>query len=104
MAAICLGVFLYVWLPTLATAKFEALNSSSEPVELTVEWKDKTLELGRLDPGQRLYFEIDDEAAATFIAHWPSGIRISNEPIYFTSGTVVRADIRDSGIEVFYEY
>lgn len=93
----------YLGMPFLSAPTFEVTNSTGKAVELTVEWRDKMRVLGSITPGKQIEFEIDDEAAITFMTEYTDGSKIRSEPTYFTSGSVLYAEIRESTIEVSYQ-
>ena len=97
------AILAYLGMPFLTSPTFNVTNFAGASVELTVEWRDKMRDLGGIGPGRKIEFEIDDEAAATFVVAYADGSKLRSEPIYFTSGVVVYAEIHESNIEVSYE-
>lgn len=106
-AAILLGLgvatILLVVYPLVATPRFIVTNLSGKAFVLTVEWRDQSMNLGHVEPHKRLEFRHNGEAAITFIAKFPSGVRVSSKPVFFTRGTVVYAQVSESNIKVAYE-
>ncbi|MFG6179321.1 hypothetical protein ACGTN6_18945 [Halomonas sp. THAF12] len=89
--------------PFVDASNLEAMNRTAAPIELTVSWRDHTRSIGGIAPGETLAFAIDDEAAITFIVEHADGKIIESDPMYFTPGLVVRAEVHDAIIKVDYE-
>lgn len=107
--ALCVFAFLAVFAvllhiyPRVLPPKFSVINQSHEPVNMTVEWREKSRDLETVVPGESIDFRINDEAAATFTADYPDGEKFISSPIYFTSGIGIHARVTKRGIEVGYD-
>jgi len=99
---IALGVatILLVVFPLVASPRFITTNLSGDPIVLSVEWRDQSMNLGHVAPDKQIEFRLNDTATITFIARFPNGARISSPPMYFTTGTVLYARVYKSSIEV----
>lgn len=95
-----LATILLVVFPLVFTPRFITANLSDEPIFLTVEWRDQSMSVGNIEPGQQLEFRLNDEAPLTFVARFPGGVRVASMPVPFRRGTVIHARVTSSGIEV----
>ncbi|MDH5445320.1 MAG: hypothetical protein OEY52_07170 [Gammaproteobacteria bacterium] len=85
--------------PYFLGPKFIINNNSQQVVEVTAEWRSNTKELGKLQAGKSIEFHVKDEAGMKITAKFPNGKKITNQPVYFTSGMVFIFDINENGIE-----
>jgi hypothetical protein len=98
---LAIGALAYWVAPHVTTPKFIVKNQANVPVKVTAYWKEKSKDLGELSPGAIIEFEVTDEAAMAFKVIYPNGAVAASSPaIYFTSGTVTNAVVRDSRVEV----
>lgn len=96
-----IGLLAYLVVPLVATPTFVIKNEAGETVEVTAQWRNKVKQLGNIQPGSELVFEIKDEAAMEFRAVFPNGRVVHSGPaVYFTSGTVTEATVTAASIEV----
>ncbi|MDZ7752787.1 MAG: hypothetical protein U5S82_14230 [Gammaproteobacteria bacterium] len=98
------AIFAAVVASALQDARFEVVNASGEVAEVTALWRDRRRELGRVAPGQRLGFTVDDEGGMAFAARFPSGRTLASEPVYFTDGTAVIVTVGDGGMDVRHDF
>jgi len=89
--------------PYMAPPTFNVNNSSGEPVQVTAYWREKNRNLGEIAPGQKVEFEVNDEAAISFKARYPNGKELRSREIYFTTGITIQAEVTELGIEVNYD-
>ena len=91
----------YIVAPYVATPKFIVKNETSSSVQVSAYWREESRDLGQLSAGSVLEFEVNDEAAMEFKATFPNDKVLSSSPaVYFTSGTLTKAIIAESTIEV----
>ena len=104
VCAIMAGVLIYIAAPYLASPSFLVVNEASESVFVTAYWRDKEMIIGSVQPSKEARFSVKDEAAMRFSARYTDGRVVESEEIYFTSGTIVIAEITNSGIKVKYDF
>lgn len=90
--------------PTFFDPEIEVINNSSEAVSVVVEWRNHSRDIGFIQPKSSYAFSVDDEAAVTFKVSYVSGKKYESEPLYFTSGIKVIAQITNDGVEVGYDH
>lgn len=95
LIAMVISLQLYV-----TTPKFRIENISTDTVQVTAYWRDKSKEIGELKTGSIVMFEINDEAAMSFEVVYPDGTVKNTTAVYFTSGTTVYVQINSKGIDV----
>lgn len=101
LAALAAGTLAFLTAPYVATPVFTVTNDSSVSVEVTAHWREEAKSLGILKPGDKLKFEVNDEAAMEFKATKPDGkVLTSAPPVYFTTGTSATAVVKESSIDV----
>ena len=101
--ALSVGILAYLAAPLFSTPKFSVTNKSSETVEIIAFWRKETKNIGQIDPGNKVEFKVNDEAAIKFKAKYASGKEATSEEIYFTSGLSVAARVTENNIELKYE-
>jgi len=84
--------------------RFTVINSSSEQVVVRAHWREEERVLGQLAPGKSITFTVNDEAAMSFTAEFPSGDKLESTGIYFTTSTKVIAEISAKEIKVQYGF
>ncbi|TLU66143.1 hypothetical protein FE810_05325 [Thalassotalea litorea] len=89
-----------VFLLNSAAPKFRVENRSPSPVHVVSYWRNESKDLGLLNSGDIVIFEINAEAAMTFKVTLSNGEVIITEPMYFTSGTKIYAQINEKGVDV----
>lgn len=87
----------------MTTPTFSVSNFSDAPIQVTAYWREKSRDLGEIAPGQKVEFEVNDEATISFKAKYPNGKELKSREIYFTSGIAIQAEVTESGIEVNHE-
>ncbi len=88
----------------LKDPQFEVVNQSQQVVNVSAYWRNKSRELGPIQPSATYVFGLNDEAAMKFTGRFPGGREINSEENYFTGGTGVVATITDKDIEVKYDH
>ena len=101
--ALSVGVLAYIASPFFTEPKFIVTNESSKPVEVIAFWRTETKNIGHIDPGNKIEFKVNDEAAMKFKAKYTSGKEVDSGEIYFTSGLSIAAKVNENNIELNYE-
>ncbi|MEO5342884.1 MAG: hypothetical protein H7842_06025 [Gammaproteobacteria bacterium SHHR-1] len=104
VAIIFFGALVVFAVPSFFDAEIEVINNSPEVVMVVAEWRNSQKEIGPLDSNSSFQFSIDDEAAVKFKVNYASGKEFATEPLYFTSGIRVIANITSDGVKVSYDY
>lgn len=105
MAALAVVIVLgYYGFYYLTEPRFTVINSSSEQVLVRAYWREEEKVLGQLSPGKSITFTVNDEAAMSFTAEFPSGNKLESTGIYFTTSTKVVAEISAKEIKVQYGF
>jgi hypothetical protein len=104
VALISIGALVVFAAPSFFDPEIEVINNSLEPVEVIAEWRDNKREIGRIESSSSRQFSVDDEAAVKFKVSYASGKEYETEPLYFTSGIKVIANITSDGVEVSYDH
>lgn len=98
-----IGALIFMATSYFSEPAFIISNKTHENVSLTARWRYKEIEIGNLAPGDYMEYKVSDEAAMQFIATFNDGKTIKNNPIYFTSGTLINIEILDNEITANYE-
>ena len=96
---ILIGIALIYIAPYFSEPKFIINNNSNQVIEVTAEWRSNKKELGMLNAGDSVEFNVRDEAAIKITAKFPNGEEITNQPVYFTSGMVYIFEINENEIQ-----
>jgi len=104
VVVVSVGFGVYVVAPFLKDPQFEIINQSQQVVYVSAYWRDKSKELGPIQPSTTYVFSVSDEAAMKFTGRYPDGREIHSEEIYFTGGTGVVATITETGIKLKYDH
>jgi len=95
-------LLIYILMFQLAQPMFTVTNSTDESLSVSISWRDNVKQLGELESGGKLEFNIADEAAMVIRASTDDGRELVSQDIYFTGGMTVLAEITVSGIAVKY--
>lgn len=90
-------------IPTFFDPEFEVINNTQEEVVVVALWKDSIKTIGKIQPKGSSQFSLKDEAGITFKVSYNSGKEVISEPVYFTRGIKVMAEISSHGILVYYD-
>jgi hypothetical protein len=90
--------------PSFFDPEIEVVNSTSEVVSVVAKWRSTEKNIGKLESKSTYRFSVDDEAAIMFKVRYGNGKEVETEPLYFTSGINVIAEITSDGIEVRYNH
>ncbi len=90
----------YMFASYMTTPTFSVNNLSGEPIQVTAYWREKSRNLGEISPGQKVEFEVNDEATISFKAKYLNGKELKSREIYFTTGIAIQAEVTESGIKV----
>ena len=80
--------------------RFQISNDSAQAVTVAVTRRDKSRDLGVIEAGSRISLTAKDEASMVFTVRYADGREIESQPIYFTSGIVVKVIISQDGVDV----
>ena len=100
LVAISVVALMILIQPYVATPKVRIENISSSTVQVTALWRDKEKQVGVLESGSIVMFEVNDEAAMSFNISYPDGTVETTTSVYFTSGTTIYVQINSNGVEV----
>jgi hypothetical protein len=73
---------------------------ASKPVHVTAIWRDKKKDLGKLQTGSTIVFEVNDEASMSFLISYEDGRSVNTTGVYFTSGVNLNLMIEDRSTDV----
>jgi hypothetical protein len=90
--------------PFFLDTAFVVLNENNHEVYVTAYWRNEVKEIGIIKPSAQYEFWVEDEAAMKFSVRYSNGKELESSEIYFTSSTVVLANISESGIDVRYDF
>lgn len=86
----------------LSKPMFTITNVSTEPVFVSVSWRDKTKDFGLLETSEQLQFNIADEAALVIKARTGDDREVISAEIYFSRDIAIKAEISATDIRVYY--
>ncbi len=104
LAVIFLCALVIITAPSFFDPEIEVINNSSEGVKVVAEWRSHKKVIGRIESNSSYQFSIDDEAAVKFKVSYASGKEYETEPLYFTAGIKVIANITSDGVDVSYDH
>ena len=104
LSILAFSALVYFIAPYFADPGFIVVNNTKESINISAKWLDKKEEIGAIQPGASYEFSVNDEAAMIFTASVNNGEILQSTEIYFTSGTVVIAEVSNNGIEVRYKH
>ena len=90
--------------PSFFDPEIEVVNSTSEAVSVVAKWRSTEKNIDKIESKSSYRFSVDDEAAIMFKVRYGGGKEIETEPLYFTSGIKVIAEITRDGVKVRYNH
>lgn len=90
--------------PSFFDPEIEIVNRTPEAVSVIATWRNTEKNIGQIEPMSSYQFSVDDEAAMVFKVRYPDGNEIETEPLYFSSGLKVLAEITSDGVSVRYDH
>ena len=97
------GALVILAAPSFFDPEIEVLNSTEEAVSVIATWRTTARNIGKIDAGSSYLFSVDDEAAISFKVNYGDGKEIETEPLYFTNGINIIAEITQDSVEVRYK-
>jgi hypothetical protein len=103
-SALFLLALIVLAIPSFMDPEIEVVNDSPETVAVVASWRNHEKRLDGIQPGASREFTVDDEAAIRFRVRYAGGREIESEPLYFTKGIRVIAEVSDAGVAVRYDH
>jgi uncharacterized protein (UPF0333 family) len=88
---------------TSSGARFRIANNSTQNVNVTATWLERSKDLGIVKAGSLIPITVRGEAAMVFAVRYADGREIESKPVYFTSGTAINVRISEDSVDVRYD-
>ena len=89
---------------TSSGAHFRIANNSTQNVNVTANWLERSKDLGIVKAGSVKPITVRGEASMVFAMRYDDGREIESKPVYFTSGTTINVSISEDSIDVKYDF
>ena len=89
---------------TSSGARFRIANNSTQNVNITANWLERSKDLGIVKAGSVKPITVRGEAAMVFTMRYADGREIESKPVYFTSGTTINVRISKDSVNVSYDF
>ena len=89
---------------TSSGARFRIANNSTQNVNITANWLERSKGLGIVKAGSVKPITVRGEASMVFAMRYDDGREIESKPVYFTSGTTINVRISKDSVDVGYDF